>query len=256
MRTKTLILVFQLMILNVFPGNRTDLDYLHEGDVYHENYDNINAVKSYERAFKDFPDSYIVLSKLTLAYDDAGEEMLEQMKYDDAEIYVNKAVSTAELLQKIYPDSALSYTYLALSYGNIAMFKGGREKIKYAFKVKLNAEKALKMNPSDVYPYVILGIYYREAANLNWFEKLFAKSFLGGVPEGTYEESKIMFYKSLSIDSGIIIAYYNLSKTYDKLNDRKNEIDCLNKVIQLPVRNFRDKYSKIKATKKLIELQN
>ena len=128
MRTKTLILVFQLMILNVFPGNRTDLDYLHEGDVYHENYDNINAVKSYERAFKDFPDSYIVLSKLTLAYDDAGEEMLEQMKYDDAEIYVNKAVSTAELLQKIYPDSALSYTYLALSYGNIAMFKGGEKK--------------------------------------------------------------------------------------------------------------------------------
>jgi hypothetical protein len=47
-----------------------------------------------------------------------------------------------------------------------------------------------------------------------------------------------------------------LSKTYDKLNDRKNEIDCLNRVIQLPVRNFRDKYSKIKAAKKLDELKD
>jgi len=112
------------------------------------------------------------------------------------------------------------------------------------------------MNPEDIYPYIILGIYLREAANLNWFEKLFAKSFLGGVPEGTYEESKQMFYKSLFLDPGVISAYYNLSKTYDKLNDRKNEIDCLNRVIQLPVRNFRDKYSKIKASKKLYQLQD
>lgn len=241
--------------MTAFPKAHTGFDYLHEGDVYHERYDNIDAVKSYEKAFKDSPNNYWVLSKLTLAYDDAGEEMLELKKMDDAEVYVNKAVSTAELLQSKYPDSALSYTYLALSYGNIAMFKGGREKIKYAFKVKLNAEKAMKMNPEDVYPYIILGIYYREAAGLNWFERLFARSFLGGVPEGTYEESKQMFYKSLSIDHDIISAYYNLSKTYGKLDDQKNEIDCLNRVIQLPVRNFRDKYSKIKATKKLSELQ-
>jgi tetratricopeptide (TPR) repeat protein len=256
MKTKVIYLIFQLIIITAYSNVLADFDYLREGDVYHERYDNINAVKSYEKAFKTFPNNYWIISKLTLSYDDAGEEMLELKKLDDAEVYVNKAVSSAELFQSMYPDSALSYTYLALSYGNIAMFKGGKEKIKYAFKVKLNAEKAMKMNPEDIYPYIILGIYLREAANLNWFEKLFAKSFLGGVPEGTYEESKQMFYKSLFLDPGVISAYYNLSKTYDKLNDRKNEIDCLNRVIQLPVRNFRDKYSKIKASKKLYQLQD
>lgn len=255
MKLKIFFLTLQLIIVTVFSKAQADFDYIHEGDVYHEKYDNINAVKSYEKALKTSPNNYWVLSKLTLAYDDAGEEMLELKKHDDAEGYVTKAVSTAELLQSKYPDSSLTYTYLALSYGNIAMFKGGKEKIKYAFKVKLNAEKAMKMNPADVYPYIILGIFKREAANLNWFEKLFAKSFLGGVPEGTYEESKQMFYKSLSIDHDIIIAYYDLSKTYDKLDDRKNEIDCLKRVIQLPIRNFRDKYSKIKASEKLNELQ-
>jgi tetratricopeptide (TPR) repeat protein len=256
MKTKSIYIVLQLMIIIAFPNLQAGSDDLHEGDVYHQKYDNVNAVKSYEKALKTSPNNYPVLSKLTLAYDDAGEEMLELKKRDNAEVYVNKAVSSAELLQDKYPDSALCYTYLALSYGNIAMFKGGREKIKYAFKVKLNAEKAIEMNPSDVYPYMILGIYYREAANLNWFEKLFAKSFLGGVPEGTYDASKQMFYKALSIDKDIIVAYYNLSKTYDKLNDRENEINCLKKVIQLPVRNFRDKYSKIKASRKLEELLN
>jgi tetratricopeptide (TPR) repeat protein len=255
MKNQTISISFLLIILSAFSYPKTDIDYIHEGDVYHEKYDNVNAVKSYEKAFQNSPNNYWVLSKLTLAYDDAGEEMLELKKRDESEVYVDKAVTTAELLQNKFPDSSLSYTYLALSYGNIAMFKGGKEKIKYAFKVKLNAEKAIKMNPDDVYPYIILGIYYREAAGLNWFEKLFAKSFLGGVPEGTYEESKHMFYKSLAIDHEIISAYYNLSKTYDKLDDRKNQIDCLNRVIQLPVRNFRDKFAKVKAAKKLGELQ-
>ena len=247
MKTVAIFLILMFMAVIVISKARADVDYLHEGDVFLEKYDNINAVRSYEKAYQLDPDSYWVLEKLTLACDDAGEELLELKKNDEAEGYINNAVNTAELLQRKYPDSALSYTYLALSYGNIAMFKGGREKIKYAFKVKYNAEKAMKMNPLDVYPYVILGIYYREAAGLNWFERLFAKSFLGGVPEGTYEDSKQMFNKSLSLDNGIISAYYNLSKTYDKLDDRKDEVDCLKKVIQLPVRNFRDKYSKIKA---------
>jgi tetratricopeptide (TPR) repeat protein len=256
MKTAVIFLIFMSIVIIVFSKAQAGIDYLHEGDIYHEKYDNINAVKSYEKAFKASPNNYWVLSRLTLAYDDAGEEMLELKKHDEAETYVNNAVNYVELLQKKYPDSALTYTLLALSYGNIAMFKGGREKIKYAFKVKHNAEKAMKMNPSDVYPYIILGIYYREAAGLNWFEKLFAKSFLGGVPVGTYEESKQMFYKSLSIDNEIISAYYNLSKTYDKLDDKKDELDCLKKVIQLPVRNFRDKYSKIKANVMLEKLQD
>jgi tetratricopeptide (TPR) repeat protein len=256
MKTAVIFLIFMFVAVIAFSKAQADYDYMHEGDVYHDKYDNINAVRSYEKALKASPNNYWVLSKLTLSYDDAGEEMLELKKHDEAEAYVNNAVNYAELLQNKYPDSALAYTWLALSYGNIAMFKGGREKIKYAFKVKYNAEKAMKMNPADVYPYIILGIYYREAAGLNWFEKLFAKSFLGGVPEGTYEESKQMFYKSLSIDHEIISAYYNLSKTYNKLDDKKDEIDCLKKVIQLPVRNFRDKYSKIKANVRLEKLQD
>jgi len=256
MKTKAIYLILQLLLITIFSKAQADVDYLHEGDYYHDKYDNVNAVKSYEKALIALHDDYWVLSKLTLAYDDAGEEMFDLKKRDEAKAYITKAVSTAELLQSKYPDSSISYTYLALSYGNIAMFKGGKEKIKYAFKVKLNAEKAMKMNPQDVYPYIILGIYYREAAGLNWFEKLFAKSFLGGVPEGTYPESKQMFCKSLSLNPEIVIAYYHLSKTYAGMDDRKNEIDCLKKVIQLPVRNFRDKYVKIEASKKLADIQN
>ena len=256
MKIKIIYLVFHFILAAAFYKPGADSDYIHEGDVYHEKFDNINAVKYYEMAFKNSPGSYQVISKLTLAYDDAGEEMFELNKHDATEGYIDKAVTAAELLQNKYPDSALSYTYLALSYGNLAMFKGGREKIKYALKVKLNAEKAMKMDSGDVFPYIILGIYNREAASLNWFEKLFAKSFLGGVPEGTYEESILMFKKALALDNNLIAAYYNLSKTYDKLGDMKNEINCLNKVMQLPVRNFRDKYSKIKAAKKLVELKN
>ena len=251
-----ILLIMQVFLFTAVSLAQADFDYLSEGDMYHAKFDNFNAAASYEKALKDSPNSYLALSKLTLACNDAGEELLDLKNRNEAQGYIERAVNAADTMQKKFPDSALTYTYLALSYGNIAMFKGGKEKIKYAFKVKLNAEKAIQMNPHDVFPYIIMGIYYREAARLNWFEKIFAKSFLGGVPEGTFEESKQMFYKALSIDPNIIIAYYHLSKTFRYMDDNKDELYCLDKVIQLPTRNFRDKYAKIKADKRLEELKN
>jgi len=78
---------------------------------------------------------------------------------------------------------------------------------------------------------------------------------LGGVPEGTYDESKQMFYRALSYNPEIISAIYNLAKTYYKLGDVKNEKECLDKTMQLPVKNFRDKYAKIKAALMLEQLK-
>ena len=131
---------------------------------------------------------------------------------------------------------------------------------------KISFRSATKNKLASLEQYFSLTLHYKkflnaillmcEAAGLNWFEKLFAKSFFGGVPEGTYEESIKMFMKALAIDNNLIAAYYNLSKTYDKIGDRKDELSCLNKVMRLPVRNFSDKYSKIKTDKKLEELKD
>ncbi len=229
-------------------------DLIIRGDELHEKFDNVNSLKYYELAYKTDPSSYEILLKLTRTYNDAGEEMYELRRKEEAERYMNRALENAEMFHKKFPDSADVYTYLAMSYGNIAMFKGGKEKIKLANKVGENGRKAISLNPNNFLPYVIMGIYYRELAKLSWFERAFANTFFGKVPEGTFENSIEMFNKALVLDNNMIVAAYQLSKTYRAMGSEKKEAALLKKVIKMPERNFRDKFAKRKAERRLDKL--
>jgi tetratricopeptide (TPR) repeat protein len=226
-------------------------DYLEKGDESYRRFNNVEALGYYEKALKVTPDNFDVLLRLVKTYNAAGEEYYEYRNRTEAEFYINKALEIADKFRNKYPDSSSVYSYFAMSNGNIALFKGGKEKIKYAKLVEQNAKKSISINPNAYLPYIILGIYYREIAGLSWLEKAFANTFLGGVPDGTYEESEIMLKKALSFDSTMIVANFQLAKTYRQMDNEPEERILLQKVLKLPIRDFRDKFAKEKAAKRL-----
>lgn len=242
-------LILQLL-LTIIISNDYEA-YLIKGDEFHKNFDNVNAALNYEQAYKLAPDNYEILLKLTVAYNDAGEEHVQLRKRNLAEKYISKAVDYAELFCKKFPDSADVYCYLALSYGNVAMFRGSKEKIKLANVVKENAIKSILMDPDQFVPYVVLGIYHREIANLGFFERLFANTFLGDVPEGSFEESIKMFNKALNILPNTIVPTYQLAKTYRYMGEEEKEKELLQKVISYKIKDFRDKFAIEKSKRRL-----
>jgi len=226
-------------------------DHLVKGDEFYKSFDFISAIEQYEQAYKKAPYDFYVLLKLTRTYNDIGEEYFEKRDKENAEHVIDKALKYAEELQKIFPDSAQVYTYLAWSYGNLALYKGGNEKVKLANKIKENAEKSISMDPNNYLPYIILGIYHRQIASLSWLERLFANTFFGDVPEGSLEESERLLLKSLELKPGVIIANFHLSLAYREMDNQEKEIIYLKKVVDLPEVDFRDKYAKRKAEKRL-----
>ena len=228
--------------------------YLKKGDEFHKKFDNVNAAISYETAYQLAPETYEVLLKLTASFNDAGEEFVELRKRDDAQKYIEKAVNYAEIFHKKYPDSADVYCYLAMSYGNLAMYRGSKEKIKLAKVVEENAEKSLKMNPNLFVSYVVLGIYNREVANLGFFERFFANTFFGDVPDGSFEESIALFNKALKIIPNSIVPTYQLAKTYRYMGEDEKEIELLRKLLNYKIKDFRDKFAISKAKRRLENL--
>lgn len=244
-----------ISVLFIAPGNARDFkEVIQKGDELYKSFENKQALQYYLKAYEIAPDDYEVLLKVTRTYNDIGEEYVELEDNKNAELYINEAIKFAELFIKKYPESAAAHSYLAMSYGNLAMFKGGRDRVKLAHKIKDNASSSVEMNPNDYLPYLILGIYNREIAGLNWFERAFANTFFGEVPKGSYAESEMMFKKALSIMPDMIIALYHLSRTYQKMERKDDEVRLLRKVMNLPLRDFRDKYAKIKAQDRLKEL--
>ncbi len=134
------------------------------------------------------------------------------------------------------------------------MFRGDKEKIKLVNVVKENAEKSLRMDPENYVSYIILGIYNREIADLNFFERLFANTFFGDVPDGSFEESIAMFNKALKIMPETIVPTFGLAKTYRYMDDEEKEKELLRKVLNYKIRDFRDRFAIEKAKRRLEKL--
>ena len=237
-----------IVLANIFD------DIIAKGDSLYAQSDMQNALDYYEQAYGIDSSDYYLLLKLTRVCNDLGEYYYELRDEDSSEKVVYQGVNFAERFSSLYPDSAKVYAYLAWSYGNQALFEGGKEKIKLAHKIKDNATKAISMDSTDYLPYVILGIYNRQIGALNWFERFFANTFFGDVPEGSFEESEKMMRKALELQPGIVIAAFHLSLTYKEMGDEEKEIEMLNKVLEMPNLNFRDTFAKRKAKERLDEL--
>ena len=105
-------------------------------------------------------------------------------------------------------------------------------------------------------PYLILGVYYREIAGLSWIERLFANTFFGDVPDGSYEDSELMLKKALTFNPNIIVANYELANTYLAEEKDKEAIGLYNELLNIPNNDFRDKYIKDKTRRRLEKLKS
>ncbi len=247
------ITMFLIPLFKILPNNFED--YIQRGDASFSSFDNHSALNNYLEAYKLDSASYEVLYRLARSYNDLGEEYYEYRMKDSSEAMIKKAIKFSEKLETNYPDSAASYAYLAMSYGNQALYEGGKTKIKLAHKIEENAKKSLQINPNLYLSYVILGIYYRQIADLSWFEKIFANTFFGDVPEGTFDQSVDMFKKALELKPGTIVASFQLALTYKAMDKTDKEKQLLEKLITYPQKNFRDKFAIKKAKRRLNNLE-
>ena len=88
-----------------------------------------------------------------------------------------------------HPDNAVGHFWAAASAGNLALLKGGKEKVRLAQDLEKDARRAIDLDPNFSPPYVALGIYYRELAELSWVLRQFAKLLVGTIPPGSLEDS-------------------------------------------------------------------
>ena len=221
-----------------------------QGDERHAAFDLAGALAACERAHSLDPERLEGLVCLSHFHNDLGVTGPRSA----AEPHYLKAIEFAKQAQAKYPDKAIGHFWAAASYGNLALLKGGKEKVRLAQNLESDAKRAIELDPNFAPPYVALGIYYRELAELSWFLRQFAKLLVGTIPPGSREDSLRMLQKAVALSPDVILAHYELGRTYESLGRREDAAREYRKVSGLRNTEPRDEKDKANAADRLRKL--
>ena len=197
---------------------QTAIVYIQAGDNLRAKYDNNGAMEQYRKAVEQNPGSVVARTRLSQALVDIGEDL----DSNESEKCYTEAMALAKEVVENNPSLAEGRYQLALATGRLALFRGGKEKVRLSREVEQHGVKALELDPNHSRARILMGVYYREIANLSWALKMFANTFFGGLPEGTNEDAVRELKEAIRLDPSSIRARFEMGKTFEVMGDKKS----------------------------------
>jgi tetratricopeptide (TPR) repeat protein len=221
--------------------------YIRKGDALKDDWDHEGATIAYMTAIKFDPESYEANWKAGDQYTEIADRLPDDQKRQK-EVYFTKARELCEKAIVINPDGWEAHLRLSVAIGRLALFRGGKEKIRLSEMVKAEAQKAIDLNPEDDAAYHVLARWHQNVANLSGLLKFFAKVLYGGVPPASNQESVEYFKKAIQIKPTHIEHHLELGRTYKLMGKKELARQSLNQALDLPLADEDDPKFKEEAT--------
>eukprot|EP00051_Salpingoeca_urceolata_P007854 m.101111 g.101111 ORF g.101111 m.101111 type:complete len:335 (+) comp15439_c0_seq3:646-1650(+) len=131
------------------------------------------------------------------------------------------------------------HKWVAIMLARKGDYEGSKAKLLDALPIKHHFSMAVELNPKDPTSRYLLGMWCFSFAELSWYERKAANTFLAAVPEVTYDEALTHFEDAEKVEPGFYTTNrMMLGKTLARLN-RKEEArnwleQCLSMECQTP----------------------
>lgn len=242
--------LINIMIVNL--SAQSALDYIARGDEYKDRFEIQKALEEYKSAFKADSSNCKTLWKIAESHIDLGEEadeILQRQHYYVAEKWAKKTVSKC-------PNEPNAHFFIAVSSGLLALYEGGKQKVRRSKEIKIEAERTLQLDPQHHGAYHVLGRWHRELANLSWFLKAMAKIIYGGIPPGASNEGAVEnFKKAIELAPQWVNHYKELGLTYMETEKWDEARNAFEQALTLPISDHQDEMHKRDCKKLLKKLE-
>ncbi|HEY7461269.1 MAG TPA: hypothetical protein VIC59_05285 [Gemmatimonadota bacterium] len=220
-------------------------ELVEQGDAAAARLEPAAALDAYQAAVGVDPSSYDALWRAGRTLIDLGELQLRGNEQKDA---FNKALKYAERAIKVNPSGAQGHLARAYALDRVALFEGGRTRIRLAREVKSEALRAIDLDPLLDQAYHILGEWNYRLADMGLVSRLVTKTLLGGMPDDvSWENAAHYFQLAIQADPERIDHHLAYARTLQKLN-RKDEARAeLGRALELPPRDLGDSDRKQEA---------
>ena len=207
------------------------------------------AMELYREAERLDPDNPDVLWRISKVYSDyaslESSDEAARLQLERSISYAKKAVSAA-------PKHSMAQVSLAIAYGQKAVVAPNAEKVELSKLVRQHAVRALELESDNHVAMLVLGIWNREVATLNWILKLALDVVYGGLPDASLEESHRLLQRAMRMHPDEIMTHLELAKTLMEMEDERKAERHLRKAITLPKRDIGDR-KRVDEARKLLQ---
>jgi tetratricopeptide (TPR) repeat protein len=217
---------------------------LAQGERFERAFDFEHAHQAYREAARTDTTTYELWWRLAKAASDRGQRFEFDGKKAVAEASYAEAVEASRRAVRIHPDGWEGHSGLAANLGRLALFEGGKAKIRMSREVKLEADRALERNPRDDRAMHVLARWHRAIARLSFFEKTAARVVYGGVPEGaSMNDAVTLFERAIAVAPDYANHRLELGRTYLALGLNDKAKEQLERALECPPGSpFDDEY--------------
>jgi len=200
------------------------------------------ALEHFKAQLATDPGSYEANWRAALALVDIGKQTPDSIRsarrdsmYAEAERYARKATEAN-------PGDAEGHFVLSVAIGRASLTRSKRERVRRATEIRVEALKAIEINPRHDGAYHVMGRWNAEIMRLSAMERFFAKSFLGGSVFNQASWDRAVEYLEHSVSLAPTNVYHHLDLALVYI-DRKRYGDArrhLEQIATLPVVDVMD----------------
>lgn len=189
------------------------------------------ARAAFEQAIAEEPERFGALVRLARTESDMGEDA----SGEEQRRLTASAVEHARTAVKVAPDSARGHLELAVALGRQALHEGAKTRLAMSREIKSEVDRAIQLDSTLGRAYHVRGTWNRKLARLNFFERLAAKTVLGGVPPGASMDNALRdFEKAVELEPEYVHHRLELGRTCMEMKLYDQARVQLEKAIDLP----------------------
>jgi tetratricopeptide (TPR) repeat protein len=211
------------------------------GDAREARFQYDEALKYYLPAEKLEPDNAALLVKISRQY---ALRMNNLPNKADKIASGRKALSYAERAVAIAPEQSDPHLAVAICLGKLTPFMGNREMVEASKRIKVSAEKAVRIAPKDDYAWHLLGRWHQSPANIGGATRALAGIIYGKLPEASNEKAVECFRKAIALNPDRLVHFVELGRTYEMMGRKAEAKRYLEQGLSMPDRERDDPETK------------
>ncbi len=242
---KIFLILFNLIFFSAAKGQDIK-SIIKQAEQYEASMNDAKAINKYKEALNLEPANIYLLCKCSELCSMIGGRYKSDIKkmtdyYTAAKVY-------ADLALKLNPIHSEANFVMSLVVGRTAMQKGGKEKIDAVKDIRKYAELAIRYNPENFKAWHVMGKWFYELSDLNFFERSAVKLFYGPLPEASINDAISAYEKSKKINPSLLLNYLELAKAYKKNSEGHKARLLLKTMLTLPLKTEDDPSIKTEGT--------